>query len=502
MLITYYLALAALVGFAVHRLVLALVLMPKRPSGAPAPRLSPPIGSMLVQLPLYNEENVAARLIESVCALRWPGGALVVQVLDDSTDGTREAVDRAAANARTVGVDVRVSRRTDRVGFKAGALAHGLAETDSDFVAIFDADFVPAPDFLEKLAPALADPRVGLAQGRWEHLNPDHSLLTRAQAQLLDGHFAVEQAARSTHGLMFNFNGTAGIWRRQAIIDAGGWQSDTITEDLDISYRAQLAGWRFVYDADVTAPAELPDEIRGFRSQQHRWAKGSIECMRKLLGRVARAQLRARVQLEALLHLTSNLAYLLQVVVATLLPVVVLMRTADGRAPLGWLDATLFVLGTGSITAFFALAAHRAGRPMVSALATLPLSMALDIGISLHKAVAVVEALRGQVSPFARTPKSGAGGASGGGATRPKAALVSYRTKGAWHGEPELLMAAWQVWALVVSVRLDADALAPLPFLLLFAVGYGYVGALGARTAIDEAFSRPATVLQASGPSV
>jgi cellulose synthase/poly-beta-1,6-N-acetylglucosamine synthase-like glycosyltransferase len=403
----YYGALGGLVLFAMHRLALAVGLLRR----AAVPHRSTGFrSSVCVQLPLYNEPAVAARLIASAGAMRWPRELLEVQVLDDSTDETREVVDRSVAELRARGVAATVLRRPSRGGFKAGALQYGLTHTDAELVAIFDADFVPPAHFLEALAGEFADPKVALVQSRWEHLNPERSLLTRAQAALLDGHFAVEQPARAAVGAFFNFNGTAGIWRRSAIDDAGGWQGDTLTEDLDLSYRAQLRGWRFVYRPDVTAPAEIPEDIGGFRSQQHRWAKGSIECLVKLLPSVLRADVSRREKFEALVHLSANCTYPLLVTVAVLMPVIVLLRTAR---PVGWLggvDLILFSLGSFSVVFFYLLAARRAQRRVGRALFQLPLVIAVDIGISLQKARAVLEALAGQRSEFVRTPKSGSDG--------------------------------------------------------------------------------------------
>ena len=243
---------------------------------------------VLVQLPLYNEVYVAERSMRALAALRAPSSRLLIQVLDDSDDGTRSVVDRVARELKEKGVPIEVVRRANRSGFKAGALAHGLAAApEAEAVAIFDADFTPPPDFLEKTLPVLlSQPDVGLVQTRWGHLNRDASLLTRAQGVFLDGHFAVEHAARHALGHPFNFNGTAGLWRRRAIDGAGGWQGDTITEDLDLSYRAQLVGWRFLYVHEAVAPAELPESWSAFRAQQGRWVRGSVQTSRKLLTRV------------------------------------------------------------------------------------------------------------------------------------------------------------------------------------------------------------------------
>jgi hypothetical protein len=280
LLVLYYLTLGVLALYGIHRSWLVVTYLRHRRDrpALPAPPAEWPV--VTVQLPLYNEMYVATRLLDAVCRLSYPRDRLEIQVLDDSTDETSELVAAEVARWRERGVDVRHVRRGDRAGFKAGALDAGLACARGELLAVFDADFVPGPDFLEKTVPYFTDPadpqggsRLGMVQARWEHINRGYSLLTRIQAILLDGHFVIEHTARNRSGRFFNFNGTAGIWRRQAIEDAGGWQHDTLTEDLDLSYRAQLAGWRFVYLPEVTVPSELPVDVRGFKSQQHRWAK-------------------------------------------------------------------------------------------------------------------------------------------------------------------------------------------------------------------------------------
>ncbi|HXG58947.1 MAG TPA: glycosyltransferase, partial [Thermoanaerobaculia bacterium] len=283
-------------------------------SAAVASGFFPPV---TVQLPLYNEPNVAARLIDAVAALDYPG-PLDIQVLDDSTDATTEIVAGRVAYHRARGIAIEHVRRNSREGYKAGALAYGMSRSRAELFAIFDADFVPPPDLLLRMVPHFADPRTGMVQARWTHINREQSLLTRVQAIYLDGHFAIESAARHLAGRFFNFNGTAGIWRRRAIEEAGGWSPATLTEDLDLSYRAQLAGWRFVFLPHVEVAAELPATFSGFQEQQHRWAKGSIQTARRILPRIARATLPMATKIEAWFHLTSNTAYLLTSIVALL----------------------------------------------------------------------------------------------------------------------------------------------------------------------------------------
>ncbi|MEM7516612.1 MAG: glycosyltransferase, partial [Planctomycetota bacterium] len=313
-----------------------------------------------IQLPIYNEATVAGRLLRAAGEMRYPKDRFEIQVLDDSTDNTREIVDAEAAALRERGIAISVVRRDDRSGFKAGALNAGMQDAKGNLLAIFDADFVPDPGFLEELVPTFADDSVGMVQARWGHENRDDSWLTRAQATLLDGHFVIEHQARHGRGLFFNFNGTAGIWRRAAIDDAGGWQHDTLTEDLDLSYRAQLDGWKFVYVPRVVAPAEVPPEISAFKSQQHRWAKGSVQVFRKLGLRILRSEVPWRVKVEALFHLTGNIGYPCVLILAVLLPLSIQIN--ERVAP--WVHAAMFILCTISVVLFYERSQRAIARPL------------------------------------------------------------------------------------------------------------------------------------------
>jgi hypothetical protein len=405
--------------WAAHRLWLTIVALRERPtrSAPPAPGPDTPDASVTrpvvtVQLPLYNEPEVAERLLTAVGALRWPADRLEIQVLDDSTDETTARVATAAATLRARGLEVAHVRRERRGGFKAGALEHGLSLARGELLLVLDADFVPAPDLLERTVPCFADPRVAVVQARWGHLNRECDLLTEAQALMLDGHFRVEQAARHAGGRFFNFNGTAGLWRRAAITDAGGWSADTLTEDLDLSYRAQLRGWRFVYLPDVVAPAELPVTASAFKSQQFRWAKGSVQVARKLLPEVLGARVGWRVRLEALLHLTSNFAYPCTLALALACAALELpaLRPHAGAAT-GLLGATtpVFVGATLAYAAYY-LAAQQRERGILAAAARVPLVMAVGLGLAVNQTRAVLEGLAGEPGEFVRTPKSGAVG--------------------------------------------------------------------------------------------
>jgi cellulose synthase/poly-beta-1,6-N-acetylglucosamine synthase-like glycosyltransferase len=454
----YYLVLSVLAVYSIHRLHLVRL---RRRTPPPARATAAVYPALTVQLPLYNEPNVAARLIDAVSALEYPG-TFDIQVLDDSTDETSSIVAEAVARGAARGVSIAHIRRSSRDGFKAGALAHGMQLSDSELFAVFDADFVPSPDVLLRMVPYFADTSVGMVQARWTHLNRDESLLTRVQALFLDAHFAVESAARNFGGRFFNFNGTAGIWRRGAIEDAGGWSSSTLTEDLDLSYRAQLAGWEFVFLNDVEVAAELPAALRGFQDQQHRWAKGSIQTARKLLGPIFGSGLRTRVKSEAMFHLTNNSAYLFTVLLALLIVPSMLVRYRHGLAWMFVIDLPLFAASTGSVLLFYREGQRWAGRrppPLRELLAVLP----VGVGMSLRNAVAVIEGLVEEGGHFQRTPKVGDG--------------VSVRA----HSERSRMRLPFAELAFAVFFAGTVVAFAAaghwgaLPFLTLFLSGYSYV---------------------------
>jgi cellulose synthase/poly-beta-1,6-N-acetylglucosamine synthase-like glycosyltransferase len=408
LLALYYSVLAVLAFYGVHRLVLVVLYLRTRRRETPLPELPADPAAwpvVTVQLPLYNEMYVAERLIDAVCGLDYPAGRLQIQVLDDSTDETTALVARAVAWHRSRGADVQHLRRTDRTGFKAGALAAGLATARGELLAIFDADFVPAPDFLRRSVPYFADPRLGMVQASWSHINRGYSLLTRVEAVLLDGHFMIEHAARNRSGCFFNFNGTAGIWRRRAIETAGGWAHDTLTEDLDLSYRAQLAGWRFLYLPALAVPSELPVDVNGFKGQQHRWAKGSVQTGRKLLGRILRSPLPARVKLEAFVHLTNNASYPLTVLIALLIFPAMLLRRGTPVRMLLVVDLPLFVAATLSVLSFYVLSQVATGDGWRRQLRYLPALMGIGIGLSVNNARAVLSGLFRRGGTFHRTPK-------------------------------------------------------------------------------------------------
>jgi cellulose synthase/poly-beta-1,6-N-acetylglucosamine synthase-like glycosyltransferase len=400
-----------------------------------------------VQLPLYNEPAVAARLIDAVAALEWPSERLEIQVLDDSTDETSAICAERVAAAAARGLRIAHLRRHARVGYKAGALEAGRARASGELLAVLDSDFVVPVGFLRASVAPFADPEVAMVQTRWEHLNRDASLLTRVQALLLDGHFAIEQRARAHRRHIFNFNGTAGIWRAEAIRDAGGWHADTLTEDLDLSYRAALSSavpWRFVFLDAVAVPAELPEKMTAFRSQQFRWAKGSIEVALKLVGTMVRSPRSWRDRLEGVFHLTHNVPYL-----ATALLVASGVLAADlGARPwsttLTWVTAAL----TGVVLCGYVLVAQwLLRRPRwFASIALIPAMTALVAGISIGQARGIGQALRGRRSEFVRTPKTGSAPKLAARATarRPAAAFV-----------PEAALGAAAFFAAAVTAQRD-----------------------------------------------
>lgn len=463
----YALGQTGLLAYASHRW--SLLGAPVRVPAVPAPWwTAADAPHVLVQLPVRDEPAVVARLVEAVAALDWPRDRLTVQLLDDS--GPDAAALGAAAVARAAAAGLRITqlRRSARHGFKAGALAHGLAHDEAPFVAVFDADFVPPTDFLRRLLPHFADPRVGLVQARWGHLNRDASLLTRAQAVLLDAHLLVEHVARQHAGRFFNFNGTAGVWRRACIDAAGGWAHDTLTEDLDLSYRAQLAGWRFVYDPSVVVPSELPADMRAFRMQQHRWVKGALQTARKLLATVWRAPLPFATRLEGAVHLTANLVY------PALLALVLLMApvlAGPTRWPAPWVlgsQVALFLVGTLPVVLFLALGQWRAGQRGWRLAADVGLALLLCGGLAWWLTRAVFEGLLGATGEFVRTPKSGG----------QRRGLVGR----ALPGRLELVGATLCLALAALAVHLTRPE--ATPFLLAFAAGSLWVG-LGVRGTPD-----------------
>ena len=360
-----------------------------------------------IQLPIYNERYVVERLIESVCRFDYPKELFEVQILDDSTDDTVAIVRALARQMTDRGIDVQYIHRDDRTGFKAGALKEGLKTAKGELLAIFDADFVPQPSFLKETIPYFTNPKVGMLQARWGHINSDYSLLTRAQSIGIDGHFGVEQAARAWSGLFMNFNGTAGIWRRETIEDAGGWQADTLTEDLDLSYRAQLKGWTLKFVTEVVCPAEVPVTINAFKSQQHRWAKGSIQTAKKNLGKLFKSDIPLLVKIQAFLHLTHYMVHpMMLLVVLTSIPMLYSQWFFDSLS-LPIMLFTLLCLATCGPSSMYVFSQRILYRDWKTRIKFMPFLMCLGTGIAINNTKAVLEALFNIRSGFVRTPKYG-----------------------------------------------------------------------------------------------
>jgi cellulose synthase/poly-beta-1,6-N-acetylglucosamine synthase-like glycosyltransferase len=406
LLALYYLILAVLAFYGVHRFLMVLIYMRSRGRGPVKPADPAEWPRVTIQLPLYNEMYVASRLIDAVCRLDYPLDRLEIQVLDDSTDETTEILSRLVEEHRGRGIDIVLLHRTDRTGFKAGALAAGFTQAKGELLAVFDADFVPQADFLKTAVPYFGDPRIGLVQGRWHHINRNYSLLTRVQAIFLDGHFMIEHIARNRSDCFFNFNGTAGIWRRQAIEQGGGWEHDTLTEDLDLSYRAQLVGWKFLYLPELAVPSELPVDVNGFKMQQYRWAKGAIQTGRKLMLRVLRAPLPPRVKFEAFVHLSNNISYPLMVLLSLLIFPAMLLRKTTSTQMLLFVDLPLFLSATVSVLIFYLMSQVALGEGWQKQVRYLPALMGMGIGLAVVNAHAVVTGLFQRGGVFHRTPKS------------------------------------------------------------------------------------------------
>jgi cellulose synthase/poly-beta-1,6-N-acetylglucosamine synthase-like glycosyltransferase len=462
------LLLLVLVPLALHRL---LLLRRSRGAGARSrlrehARWVGPLPQVTVQLPVYNEAEVVERLLRAAASLDYPSDRLEIQVLDDSDDETSDRVRSLLTGLRASGVRIEHLRRGERSGFKAGALAAGTQVSRGEFLLVLDADFVPPADLVRRLLPPFVDPGVGMVQARWDHLNEGAGLLTRGQALLLDGHFRFEQGGRYASSRFMNFNGTAGMWRRCALENAGGWSADTLTEDLDMSYRAQMAGWRFVFLGDVGVPAELPQGIRALEVQQKRWAQGGVETGRKLLGSIWRGPWNRGIKTEATFHLLGHLAHPLTVLLGILL-----LPSAWARRHLGleaWLaaDLVVFAAATGSFLVFYLAAARTRKRPWTRALPQAMATMALGVGLTAPVARAVLRGAGGRSrgrDPFHRTPKGGAAG------------LRRYRSPGE-HGDLvlKLVLAAWMLVSTVLALHLGF--LPSLPFLLLFGAGWGWLG--------------------------
>src|SRR3954447_20067374 len=484
-LAAYFFVVIVLAIYGWHRYYLVYLYMSNRhkePTQGPA---LDPLPVVTIQLPLYNEMYVAERLIDAVCAIDYPRERLEIQVLDDSTDETRSIAELAGPRYAAQGIDIKYIHRLDRTGYKAGALEAGLKVARGEFVGIFDADFIPTADFLTQLIPHFRDPAVGMVQARWGHINQDYSLLTKIQAILLDGHFVLEHGARNRAGRFFNFNGTAGIWRRDAIVDAGGWQHDTLTEDLDLSYRAQLRGWRFVFVSDLIAPAEVPVEMNAFKSQQHRWAKGSIQTCRKLLPQILRAKIPFSVKAEAFFHLTANFNYPLMCVLSILMFPSMVIRYNMGWYEMMLIDVPLFFAATFSVCNFYMVCQRELHDDWRARIRYLPFLMSIGIGLSINNTRAVFEALFNRQTDFMRTPKYRIEGETD--------EWVSKRYRQSVAVQPLIELALGLYFTFTVFYALTNQIYGTVPFLVLFQIGFLYTGLVS----IVQQYARDSEVIPA-----
>jgi len=459
--------------FGIHRYYL-IYLYKKTKNDIPvAPPLEslPIIPKVTVQLPIYNEQYVASRLIRTICEFDYPIDKMEIQVLDDSNDETVTIVEREVKDFRAKGFQIEHVRRGTREGYKAGALNEGLKRASGEFVAVFDADFVPSRDFLKRVIPHFfKSDRIGMVQTRWDHLNRDYSLLTRAQAVLLDGHFIIEHTARHRSGCFFNFNGTAGVWRKSCIEDAGGWSGDTLTEDIDLSYRAQMKGWKFTYLEDLVSPAELPVDMNALKTQQHRWAKGSIQVAKKLLPQILKGPYPLKVKVEALFHLGANFNYLLIAILSFLMPISIYVRRQQGWYDLLWFDLPFFISATWSVSVFYYQSQKKIYPDWFARVKYILISLAVGIGLSINNSKAVLEGLFSKTGEFIRTPKHAV--VQKGDSWKEK----SYRGKLNVTSFFEILLTLNFFAAFIYAV--SEQLYLSIPFILIFEVGFFYTSFL------------------------
>jgi cellulose synthase/poly-beta-1,6-N-acetylglucosamine synthase-like glycosyltransferase len=472
LLTPYFLVMIVLSFYGIHRYKLVWqYYRHKKNATREAPSHFAELPRITVQLPIYNEQFVVDRLIESVCNLDYPADRLEIQLLDDSTDETKAVAEVIVDRYRAMGHNIVYLHRTDRTGFKAGALQEGMKVCSGEFIAIFDADFVPPRDWILRVIHHFAEPNIGMVQTRWSHLNRHYSFLTEVEAILLDGHFVIEHSARARSGLFFNFNGTAGMWRRCVIDQAGGWQHDTLTEDTDLSYRAQILGWQFKYLQGIACPAELPIEMTAFKTQQQRWAKGLIQVSKKILPRVFRSDIPLRVKIEAWYHLTANISYPLMIVLSVLLMPAMIIRFYQGWWEMLYIDFPLFVASSFSISAFYLVSQKELfPRRWYRTLVYMPFLMALGIGLTITNSIAVMEAIFGIQSAFKRTPKYSVRKKG------EKSQASKYRKRLGIIPMIELGIGAYFV--LCIWYAISNQNFFTVPFLLLFVVGYLYTGLL------------------------
>ncbi|MBC7925557.1 MAG: glycosyltransferase [Bryobacteraceae bacterium] len=471
LLIPYFTILIILSAYGLHRyeMIRGYIKHRKKLEDGPAGRWED-LPFVTIQLPIYNEKYVVERLVEETLKMDYPKEKLQIQVLDDSTDETHPFTEGLVARWQALGYPIVYVHRTNRYGYKAGALQEGLKSATGEFVAVFDADFIPPADFLRRTIDYFTDSSVGVVQTRWTYLNRHYNVLTEVEAMLLDGHFVLEHGARAGGNLFFNFNGTAGILRKTMIEDAGGWQHDTLTEDSDLSYRAQMKGWKFVYMPGVECPSELPVDMHGFQVQQSRWSKGLTQVAIKLLPSIFRAKLPPRVKIEAFFHLTPNISYPLMVLVSALMLPVMIVRFYMGWMQMVFLDLPLIAASFWSISAFY-LYAHRELYPKTwtKGIWLIPALMAGGIALTISNTRAVLEALFRVQTAFARTPKYAIVESS-----RLRLANEKYRSRSGWLPYAELLVGCYFVY--MIDFAINSYNFIVIPFLLVFVAGYFWAG--------------------------
>ena len=479
-MLPYFIVMIILAAYGIHRYTLVYNFFKNRRNVPGPPPEITDWPKVTVQLPIYNERYVTERLIDAVALFDYPRELLDIQVLDDSTDETQAVARDCVERHRALGLPITYIHRSHREGFKAGALQEGLKSAAGELVCIFDADFIPPADFLRRTVPYFVDPKLAMVQTRWSYINRNYSPLTEVEAILLDGHFAIEHSSRFRSGLFFNFNGTAGIWRRAAIDNSGGWQHDTLTEDTDLSYRAQLRGWHFLYLPEIECPSELPVEMNAFKSQQARWAKGLMQTAKKILPRVLRSDVPSHVKAEAVFHLTANISYPLMVFLSIILLPAMIVRFYQGWFQVLVIDLPLFVASTCSISSFY-LAAERTFYPKTwkRTFLYLPFVMAVGIGLSVRNAFAVIEAIFGVKSEFVRTPKyrvEASPKSRSERAEKPQGswATKSYRKRAGWMPFAEVALGLY--FAAAVLYAIQNENYATVPFFILFVWGYLYTG--------------------------
>ncbi len=492
LLIPYFTVLFCLSFYGVHRYVLIYLYYKNKANKTTEPaQLFTELPRVTIQLPIFNEQFVVERLLECICAIDYPKDKLDIQLLDDSTDETKDVAQAAVERFAALGHPISYHHRDNREGYKAGALQEGLKSAKGEFVAIFDADFTPTPDFLYKTIHHFTDPNVAVVQTRWTHINRHYSLTTEVEAMMLDGHFVLESTARARSGLFFNFNGTAGVWRTIAIESAGGWQHDTLTEDTDLSYRAQMKGWKFIYLQDMECAAELPVEMTAFKTQQQRWAKGLVQTAMKLLPRLMRSDLPRHIKFEAFYHLSSNLSYPLMVILTALLLPAMIVRFYSGWFMMLVLDLPLFLASTVSVSMFYVMAQRVLfPKTWLRSFFYLPFLMAIGLGLTITNTKAVMEALFKKQTAFARTPKYRVE------SKKDRVQSAKYRKRLGWLPWAEVAIGTYFAWMVWYAVSLENYI--TVPFLLLFVVGYWYTGLLsifqgrfGGRSASPEHAARP-----------